>query len=690
MASLMTGLWQLAVVVMIFSHISASLPSLERNQRQIELKLMHDAGMRREYEKAAKLLQTLMNYKRSVPRASAEKDTSGFIDKETSDSWNSEEKLFNLKTCLHFVQNLDVRHRRSHRKANGSDYAEEKKREMQRSERKVNFCLCKVCSVENPDPSIEENNDPGIVVTNITTAAGVTVTIDPQSTMNPHWFEINGSQLILKHSVDYEENSLTITLTIINVNDNPPIFKETNITVYVNEDENAVHTASAEITIHILQADLRPPWFQPCTLIGGHTVCISHGYTGKVNISENVTEPLILEPGPLYAIDGDRDLDETIIYEIADGNDYNTFSINKYTGNITMNKPANTLQTFMLYIVASQENNPFRYSQTTVEIKVVHRNDHRPDFNTTYMGTVSVDMPVSSLVMEAGRPSAIANDTVALQEARTLITVDVLPLAIPRSKYERDMAVLGGTLGSLLVITLVLLGLIFYKYYKLKNAPEEDNTKIGKSCWDLQDALSCIAEKPLHPLPDASSDVFPFLQNFTNTNFENDDKPNSDGKADELPADLEAEDDNPGTPSPLEIAVVGRLASAVSEAIKSEEKNEDGEKEVRSILTKDRRNADDDGYKAVWFKEDIDPEAKDDVLLIEDDSNAEWNRNESDGDTNEEEDVDDNDDDHDNGSGDDSGRGSDVSIIPGRAHLPETQSTLNESLENTEENVVYL
>ncbi|KAG8125656.1 hypothetical protein E2320_021008, partial [Naja naja] len=33
-------------------------------KRQIELKLMHDAGMRREYEKAAKLLEALMNYKR--------------------------------------------------------------------------------------------------------------------------------------------------------------------------------------------------------------------------------------------------------------------------------------------------------------------------------------------------------------------------------------------------------------------------------------------------------------------------------------------------------------------------------------------------------------------------------------------------------------------------------------------------
>lgn len=31
------------------------------------------------------------------------------------------------------------------------------------------------------------------------------------------------------------------------------------------------------------------------------------------------SEPLTLEPGPLYAIDGDKSLNEKIIYEIAAG-----------------------------------------------------------------------------------------------------------------------------------------------------------------------------------------------------------------------------------------------------------------------------------------------------------------------------------------------------------------------------------
>jgi len=49
------------------------------------------------------------------------------------------------------------------------------------------------------------------------------------------------------------------------------------------------------------------------------------------------------------------------------------------------------------------------------------------------------------------------------------------------------------------------------------------------------------------------------------------------------------------------------------------------EKEVKPILTKERRV--DDGYKSVWFKEDIDPDAKEEVLIIpdsrEDDSEEE-------------------------------------------------------------------
>lgn len=41
--------------------------------------------------------------------------------------------------------------------------------------------------------------------------------------------------------------------------------------------------------------------------------------------------------------------------------------------------------------------------------------------------------------------------------------------------------------------------------------------------------------------------------------------------------------------------------------------NTDTEKEVKPILTKERRM--EDGYKAVWFKEDIDPNDKEEVVI---------------------------------------------------------------------------
>ncbi|XP_015745583.1 cadherin-related family member 5 isoform X1 [Python bivittatus] len=282
---------------------------------------------------------------------------------------------------------------------------------------------------------------------------------------------INNPQIYLRKDLDYEAiNFMEFTLRAMDG----------------RAGTAGIHTATATIYIRIIESDLRPPWFQPCTVIEERIMCISLGYTGKVSLSEDVSGPLILEPGPLHAIDGEKSLNEKVVYKIAAGNDYNTFSINEDSGNITMNKPANTLKPFMLYIVASQENNPYRYSQTTVKIDVVRKNDNQPYFEETiYTGRVSVDQPAKTLIMKANASSeplqifaadddflpdkinpdikyriqnssdfrvtaegfiqttvvlsasshitllAIATDTSTLEEASTLISVDVTPLATP-------------------------------------------------------------------------------------------------------------------------------------------------------------------------------------------------------------------------------------------------------------------
>nr|XP_048711184.1 cadherin-related family member 5 isoform X3 [Caretta caretta] len=622
------------------------------------------------------------------------------------------------------------------------------------------------CSVGNENPTIDENNQLGAIVTTITMQPGVTVTIE--NSLDSGSFTIIGTELSLTKSLDYEAenvllvtllcwkggvevNSVNVVVKVGNLNDNSPTFKETNITAKVPEDtkvntiiipEKSViasdldldniqyeltaitpeatdyfniqginnpsiylhktldydkykfmqlilyardrapgsadgNTATATINIDIQQADTKPPWFQPCTFLNADKkVCISSGYIGRVNISEKTTEPLILKPGPLYAIDPDYTLNEKIVYSIVDGNKDDVFLLDSDTGNITMNKAANTTDTFILHVMATQANNALRYSFTTVEIKVIAKSSHAPYFeNSRYTGTVSAGLATLSLVMDSKAPSiplkifaadddfpnklnpqitysiqnssdftvtrdglvltnimlqsaatltvlATATDEESLQEANTVITVEVTPStgtkgARANLQYTaQDMAALGATLAVLLVIALLLLGLIVGKHYA--------NT--------------------IKHLVGKESDKDP-LEDLSNQGYQDDENPVWSTKDNES---LRSDTLENGTPVgqqpsdgflPLEPRVESTIATA-SAATKGGEENKEGKdtdsnKEVKSILTKDRKTVD-DGYKAVWFKDDIDPDTKDDVVVLEDQVDKE-DDSDGDGDRNEEE-----------------------------------------------------
>nr|XP_006124932.1 cadherin-related family member 5 isoform X3 [Pelodiscus sinensis] len=722
------------------------------------------------------------------------------------------------------------------------------------------------CSVGNDKPTINENNLPEVVVTTITMNPGVTVTIETSE--DSHWFKILGTDLILTDSLDYEKetvllvtllcqrdgvtvNSVNVIMTVGNLNDNSPEFKETNITESVPEDAkvnttiiamNRVtasdadldviyyelvaitpaeatdyfniqgvnnptiylrksldydqykfmqlllyakdsapgnpdsHVANATINIDIQQVDTRPPWFQPCTFINvDKKVCISSGYIGRVNISEKTTDPLTLKPGPLYAIDPDYTLNEKIVYSIVGGNKDDIFLLNSDTGNITMNKAANTSDTFILQIMATQANNVQKYSLTTVEIKVIIKSSFAPLFvSPSYTGTVSAGLATHSLVMEPGAPSkplkifaadddfpnkvnpqivyniknssdftvtrdglvltntmlpsattitmlATAMDEESLQEANTMITVEVTPSRgttpppIPttitttsavaagtgtttpkpsgsslasspgaintastassgptkspssvnmttnnagisgttgkpvtdvRTEYlytSGHMAALGVPLAVLLAMCLLLLGIIIYKNYGTTI-----KSMVGRN----------------KPFPKDS------FRGVSNNGYLRDENLNGSMKDSES---LRSDTSEAATPvmhqqpdgfPPLEPAVESSIATT-SAAIKESEgdkegKDTDSDKEVKSILTKDRRTAD-EGYKAVWFKEDIDPDTKDDVVVIEDQ-------------------VEETDSDEDNSEGDEQNslhNEPGVSFIPKRVQLPAKDANLS-------------
>ncbi|XP_068168760.1 cadherin-related family member 5-like [Antennarius striatus] len=141
-------------------------------------------------------------------------------------------------------------------------------------------------------------------------------------------------------------------------------------------------TASTTILVSITDVDNRPPWFQPCTKheIAGVLVCQNSGYTVNIFVDEIEPGVLPLEPGPLYAIDGDSGINADIIYSFLSGNEDGLFLINPDTGNITMQKATNVTQTIVLTVVAAQRVNSYQFATTTVIISVQRRSRHPPRF----------------------------------------------------------------------------------------------------------------------------------------------------------------------------------------------------------------------------------------------------------------------------------------------------------------------
>ncbi|XP_075692866.1 cadherin-related family member 5 [Rhinoderma darwinii] len=165
--------------------------------------------------------------------------------------------------------------------------------------------------------------------------------------------------------------------------------------------DNPSFTATTAIIIDISDSDDKPPFFQPCTPFETK-ICINNGYRSSVSRSELVTQPLQLMPGPLYAVDGDYGINDPISYSIIGGNNNNVFAINNANGNITMNKPIDTLGTILLQVMAFQTNDILKYSTTTVQIEVKEKNNFPPTFQKpNYFGTIPSNSDIRSFLLDS-------------------------------------------------------------------------------------------------------------------------------------------------------------------------------------------------------------------------------------------------------------------------------------------------
>ncbi|XP_050613815.1 cadherin-related family member 5 isoform X6 [Macaca thibetana thibetana] len=588
------------------------------------------------------------------------------------------------------------------------------------------------CSVNKSFFEVEENTNVTEPLVDIHVPEGQEVTLGPLST--PFAFRIQGNQLFLNVSPDYEENSLLeaqllcqsggtpvtqlrVFVSVLDVNDNAPEFPFTTKEIRVEEDtkvnstvipetelqakdkdkddilfytlqeatagasdyfslvgvnhpalrldrpldfyerpnmafrllvrdtpeENVEpsHTATATLVLNVVPADLRPPWFLPCTFSDGY-VCIQAQYHGAVPTGHTLPSPLVLRPGPIYAEDGDRGINQAIIYSIFSGNVNGTFVIHRDSGNLTMARSVPRAMTFLL-LVKGQQADLARYSVTQVTVEAVAAAGSPPRFpQSLYRGTVALGAGAGVVVKDAAAPSqplrvqaqdpefsdlnsAItyritnhshfrmegevvlttttltqagafyaeveAKNTVTSGTATTVIEIQVSEQEPPStampgggpSEDKRfsvvDMAALGGVLGALLLLALLGLTVLVHKHYGSR--------------------LKCCSGKaPQEPQP-SGCDNQAFLPD-DEANWAPAPSPTSDAKPAEAPP-------TPAEPAPPGPAPPGSAPEAPAAAGAG-----GSPAAVRSILTKERRQ--EGGYKAVWFGEDIGAEA--DVVVL--------------------------------------------------------------------------
>ncbi|XP_041796296.1 cadherin-related family member 5 [Chelmon rostratus] len=457
---------------------------------------------------------------------------------------------------------------------------------------------------------------------------------------------INSPKILVKSVLDYD------------------IVQKISLVLHVQDTFNGsasnkpFFTSVASITVHVKDVDNRPPWFQPClrTNLGISKLCVSSGYRGKVNLTEKEEGPLVLEPGPVFAKDGDKNRSEQISYRILRGNEGNIFQIDEETGNITMTKAADIIGPITLTVLASQVTNRDQFAVTQVTIEVMKKSRNPPRFEKErYEGFIySNSVPENMILRDRGtnRPFRVrardedfatgvnpdvkyevqyssyvnvtsdgfvilkrvvktesfalqlrAVDTTTGEFGTAALSVQVIPaVAIPSPSNvgyrPGDMALLGLVMAALLVLCLIVIGFLISRLWK-------GNGSVDKLCECLGPCLK--SEQPRSGHRDS-------LQ-YTNDGFQNE-ADLSRGGARRWNNALPRRSTFPqarGRVIPLErrsrhCSSCGVYTNHVPKGSPSVRPSRRGrgdgdEYGMRSILTRQRRK---EGQKTVWFKESED------------------------------------------------------------------------------------
>ena len=215
-----------------------------------------------------------------------------------------------------------------------------------------------------------------------------------------------GSNLLQIQSSDIDSDTITYSLeqsfasmhfgidpTIgmiytIDFFDREVLGSNTELIVIANNSAELINPLSSSVSVYITILDVNDesPTFEPYII---------------VPIPENSTDSSVIYT--LKAEDGDEGMNGTVLYEIANGNDGNMFSINKTTGELHLLGVLDYEKKKYHYIgvnATDQANDPL-HGYTTIIIEVTDTNDNQPVFAaSTYVVTTQYTTSVGTNVLK--------------------------------------------------------------------------------------------------------------------------------------------------------------------------------------------------------------------------------------------------------------------------------------------------
>ncbi|XP_061780643.1 cadherin-related family member 5 isoform X2 [Nerophis lumbriciformis] len=374
----------------------------------------------------------------------------------------------------------------------------------------------------------------------------------------------------------FEINPITGNISMSRAAD---VVEPISLTVVAAQTPSSSQFSTTSLTISVQIKSLHQPQFQRVE------------YEGVVSsVGAMATDPANMdEPLRLIALDEDYaalgGVNPNVVYHVKGSDDFSIIN-----GYLFMTKNLPVAQLALQVEAVDTSNDDKATAQLSVEVK--------SGLTTTALPLSTTDIITTEEAVSTPNPTTPTDGSISTASSTSEGTTDSKGVKIPSGDFRtEDMAALGATLGILLFVCLVVIGMLVCRLQR------------GKSDWRKIHEASVFRSS----LGQGSGGQKEGIQ-YTNEAFEHDEDGGSVGSGG---PDVIVGEELQGGSAGFALKSSAALSSLLDDDLSLTGSDKaDSEKEVKPILTKERRM--EEGYKAVWFKEDIDPHAKEEVVIIPD------------------------------------------------------------------------